>query len=107
MTAAPDSRVEELVDNFALFDDWEDRFRYLIDLARRLALMDPALNTAESKVSGCTSQVWIVDRVAPDAAPGSPATLHFIAERHAYLVTSLMPVLRHCKTAGPHEGEKG
>src|SRR3546814_17111610 len=79
MTAAPDSRVEELVDNFALFDDWEDRFRYLIDLGRRLAPMDPALKPAESQVRGSTRQVWIVDRVEPGVAPGSPATQHFIA----------------------------
>src|SRR3546814_20436083 len=93
MTAAPDSRVEELVDNFALFDDWEDRFRYLIDLGRRLAPMDPALKTEESKVRGCTSQVWIVDRVEPGVATGSPATLHFIADSDAPLVTGLIAVL--------------
>src|SRR3546814_14577528 len=93
MTAAPDSRVEELVDNFALFDDWEDRFRYLIDLGRRLAPMDPALKTEESKVRGCTSQVWIVDRVEPGVAPGSPATLHFIADSDAHTVKGLTAVL--------------
>src|SRR3546814_17445473 len=93
MTAAPDSRVEELVDNFALFDDWEDRFRYLIDLGRRLAPMDPALKTEESKVRGCTSQVWIVDRVEPGVAPGSPATLHFIADSDAHIVNGLIAVL--------------
>src|SRR3546814_5414539 len=93
MTAAPDSRVEELVDNFALFDDWEDRFRYLIDLGRRLAPMDPALKTEESKVRGCTSQVWIVDRVEPGVAPGSPATLHFIADSDAHIVKGLIAVL--------------
>src|SRR3546814_6959769 len=93
MTAAPDSRVEELVDNFALCDGWEDLFRYLIDLGRRLAPMDPALKTEESKVRGCTSQVWIVDRVEPGVAPGSPATLHFIADSDAHIVKGLIAVL--------------
>src|SRR3546814_15974379 len=91
MTAAPDSRVEELVDNFALFDDWEDRFRYLIDLGRRLEPMDPALKTEDSNVRGCTSPVWIVARVEPGRAPGSPATLHFLPDRDAPIEQRIIP----------------
>src|SRR3546814_2276375 len=66
-TDAPttDARVEELVESFSFLDDWDDRFRYPIDLGRRLAPMEPALKTEETKVRGCTSQVWIVERVAP------------------------------------------
>ena len=95
MTAAPatDARVEEMVDNFSLFDDWEDRFRYLIDLGRNLAPMDPALKTEESKVRGCTSQVWIVERVEPAAEPGAQPTLHFIADSDAHIVKGLIAVL--------------
>src|SRR3546814_187823 len=55
--------------------------------------MDPALKTEESKVRGCTSQVWIVDRVEPGVAPGSPATLHFIADSDAHIVKGLIAVL--------------
>lgn len=84
-----DERVEELVDNFALFDAWEDRFRYLIDLGRKLAPMDPDLKTEETKVRGCTSQVWIVDRVEP----GEPPRLHFIADSDAHIVKGLIAVL--------------
>lgn len=87
--AATDSRVEELVDNFALFDEWEDRFRYLIDLGRGLQPMDPALKTEQTKVRGCTSQVWIVERVEP----GTPPTLHFIADSDAHIVKGLIAVL--------------
>lgn len=91
-TAAQDPRVEELVDNFALFDDWEDRFRYLIDLGRKLEPMDPALKTEETKVRGCTSQVWIVDRVRPGGG-SAPPTLHFIADSDAHIVKGLIAVL--------------
>ncbi|MGF1592295.1 MAG: SufE family protein [Kiloniellaceae bacterium] len=92
-----DARVEELVENFSFLDDWEDRFRYLIDLGRRMAPMDPALKTEESKVRGCTSQVWIVGEVKPGAGsagsgPGAP-TLHFIADSDAHIVKGLIAVL--------------
>jgi len=88
-----DTRVEELVDSFAFLDDWEDRFRYLIDLGRKLAPMDPALKTEETKVRGCTSQVWIVDRVEPALEPGAPPTLHFIADSDAHIVKGLIAAL--------------
>jgi cysteine desulfuration protein SufE len=50
----------ELVDNFALFDDWEERYRYLIDLGGQLPAMEDNLKTPASKVQGCMSQVWLV-----------------------------------------------
>ncbi|MEQ8356529.1 MAG: SufE family protein [Kiloniellaceae bacterium] len=84
-----DARVEELIDNFAFLDDWEDRFRYLIDLGRKLEPMDDALKTEETKVRGCTSQVWIVDEVQP----GPPTTLHFAADSDAHIVKGLIAVL--------------
>lgn len=88
-TTANDSRVAELIDNFSFLDDWEDRFRYLIDLGRKLEPMDESLKTEETKVRGCTSQVWIVDEVRP----GSPPTLHFIADSDAHIVKGLIAVL--------------
>lgn len=96
-TTATDTRVEELIDNFSFLDDWEDRFRYLIDLGRKLPPMDDSLKTEETKVRGCTSQVWIVDEVRPGAgSPGSssgPPTLHFIADSDAHIVKGLIAVL--------------
>jgi cysteine desulfuration protein SufE len=84
-----DSRVEELIDNFTFLDDWEDRFRYLIDLGRKLPPMDEALKTEDTKVRGCTSQVWIVDEVKS----GPPPTLHFVADSDAHIVKGLIAVL--------------
>jgi len=52
--------IEEIADNFGLFEDWEDRYRYLIDLGGRLPPMAEALKTEETKVRGCMSQGWMV-----------------------------------------------
>lgn len=52
--------IDDIVDNFALFDDWEDRYRYLIDLGGKLPVMPESLKTEETRVRGCTSQVWMV-----------------------------------------------
>jgi cysteine desulfuration protein SufE len=87
-----DSRVEELIDNFSFLDDWEDRFRYLIDLGRKLPPMDEALKTEETKVRGCTSQVWIVDEVKSGEGSGAQ-TLHFVADSDAHIVKGLIAVL--------------
>jgi cysteine desulfuration protein SufE len=51
--------LEQLIDDFALLDDWEERYRYIIELGRGLSPMDDALKTGTTKVSGCASQVWI------------------------------------------------
>jgi cysteine desulfuration protein SufE len=51
--------IEEVVGNFALFEDWEDRYRYLISLGETLPPMPEALKTEKTKVRGCMSQVWI------------------------------------------------
>jgi cysteine desulfuration protein SufE len=90
---AHDSRVQDVIDNFSFLDDWEDRFRYLIDLGRKLAPMDDALKSEETKVRGCTSQVWIVSRVEAGSEPEGPPTLHFIADSDAHIVKGLIAVL--------------
>ncbi|MEM7618241.1 MAG: SufE family protein [Pseudomonadota bacterium] len=52
--------LEELKDNFALFDDWEDRYQYLLDLAKTLPEMAEGLKIPENEVKGCQSRVWLV-----------------------------------------------
>ncbi|MBU6475273.1 MAG: SufE family protein [Alphaproteobacteria bacterium] len=52
--------IEEIVDNFGLFDDWEDKYTYLIDLGRALPPMDAGLKTEETRVKGCISKIWMV-----------------------------------------------
>lgn len=78
--------LEELIENFALFDDWEERYRYLIDLGRNLPKMDDGLKTEENIVRGCTSQVWMVATITDNK-------LHFIADSDAHIVRGLIGVL--------------
>jgi cysteine desulfuration protein SufE len=57
------SKIDELISDFELLDDWEERYRYVIELGRGLPPMSDALKTPATKVSGCASQVWIHSRV--------------------------------------------
>lgn len=56
-------QIDELIENFELLEDWEDKYRYLIDLGAKLPPLPPELQTDEWKVSGCQSQVWLVPEV--------------------------------------------
>lgn len=78
--------LAELVENFALFEDWEERYRYLIDLGRTLPAMDESLKTDENFVRGCTSRVWMHD----DIRDGK---LHFVADSDAHIVRGLIAIL--------------
>jgi cysteine desulfuration protein SufE len=85
----PEMSFEELKDNFALFDDWEDRYRYLIDLGRKLPPLPDSAKTDVYKVRGCMSQVWMV--------PGHPMDddrrFAFAADSDAHIVKGLIAVL--------------
>jgi cysteine desulfuration protein SufE len=81
--------VEELKENFALLDDWSDRYRYIIELGKSLPEMNEGEKTAETKVLGCQSQVWLVGE--PDAT--SPAHLRFRADSDAHIVRGLVAVV--------------
>lgn len=89
--------INELVENFALFDDWEERYRYLIDLGRALPAMDAALKTEDNLVRGCTARVWMVARVKGDI-------FHFTADSDAHIVRGLIGLL-HAVYQGHPVGE--
>lgn len=55
--------IENLISDFEMLDDWEDRYRHLIELGRALPVMEPAFKTPATKVNGCASQVWIHSRI--------------------------------------------
>jgi cysteine desulfuration protein SufE len=57
------THLQEISDNFALFDDWEERYRYLIDLGRGLPVLEESFRIDENMVRGCTSRVWMVAEV--------------------------------------------
>ena len=82
---------EEIVENFSLFDDWEDRYRYVIDLGRDLPELEESRRTPASKVEGCTSQVWLVPEIE---GAGPDAILRFTGESDAMIVQGLIAILK-------------
>jgi len=83
--------IAEIIDNFSLLDDWDDRYRYLIELGRQLPpLASTAYNDA-NKVQGCASQVWLDTRVRPNGAGGPILT--FAGDSDAHIVRGLIAVL--------------
>jgi cysteine desulfuration protein SufE len=82
--------IDDITENFALLDDWDERYRYLIELGRELPPFPEAARTAANKVEGCASQVWLDTRVEPTSA--GPA-LSFVGDSDAHLVKGLIAVL--------------
>ena len=94
-------RFEEIAADFAFLDDWEDRYRYVIELGRTMAPLDAALRVPATKVEGCASQVWIVPRIEGE---GAAARFDFLGESDAMIVRGLIAVL-HALYAGLHPEE--
>lgn len=89
-TAAPGTPdIADIVENFALLDDWDDRYRYVIELGRGLAPLPDADRNDANKVQGCTSQVWVATSVRHGAAP----VLDFIGDSDAHIVRGLVALL--------------
>jgi len=82
--------LSEISGDFALLDDWEDRYRYLIELGRTLPPLPEALRTNSNKVRGCASQVWLAANI--ERAGGSPAYT-FLADSDAHIVRGLIAIL--------------
>ncbi|MGF1445360.1 MAG: SufE family protein [Pikeienuella sp.] len=82
---------DELVEEFALFDDWEERYRYVIDLGKAMDPLPEAERSDAHKVEGCASQVWIVPEIAGE---GPQARLDFRGDSDAMIVRGLIAVLK-------------
>ena len=54
---------EEIVDTFAFLDDWQDRYRHVIDLGKAMPELEESLRIPATKVEGCASQVWLVPEI--------------------------------------------
>jgi cysteine desulfuration protein SufE len=78
--------LEDVVANFEMLDDWSDRYGYIIELGDSLPPMDPGLKTAETKVDGCMSQVWMI------ASPNE-GKLDIVADSDAHIVRGLIAIL--------------
>ena len=80
--------LPELLENFEFLDDWMERYRYIIELGKRLPEMPEALRTPENKVLGCQSQVWLVVAESDD-----PERIVFEADSDAHIVRGLVAIL--------------
>jgi cysteine desulfuration protein SufE len=83
--------IDEIRDNFELLDDWDDRYRYVIELGRTLEPMPEHEHSAENKVQGCASQVWLSRRIDRNQA-GEPL-LRYVGDSDAHIVRGLIAIL--------------
>jgi len=83
--------IDEIIENFALLDEWDDRYRYVIELGRTLGALPEELRTETNKVQGCASQVWLGTKVQPNGAAGP--TLSFVGDSDAHIVRGLIAIL--------------
>ena len=81
--------IEQIIDDFAYLDDWEDRYRYVIELGKALPDLAEEKRTAENKVNGCASQVWVVTHRGEGADP----VLTFEGDSDAHIVRGLVAIV--------------
>ncbi len=81
--------IDALIDDFAFLDDWEERYKHVIELGKAMAPLDDAERSGQNKVAGCVSQVWLVTEVGAGENP----TLTFRGESDAHIVQGLIAIL--------------
>ena len=84
--------IDEIVENFTLLDEWDDRYRYVIELGRTLPPLPENAHTEANKVRGCASQVWLLTHVKPDGGAAGPI-LSFDGDSDAHIVRGLIAIL--------------
>ena len=82
--------IAEIEDNFALLDQWDDRYRYVIELGKALPPLPDADHVEANKVQGCASQVWLVTHKKPN---GGGPVLSFEGDSDAHIVRGLIAIL--------------
>ena len=82
---------EQIVDDFQFLEDWESRYRYVIDMGKSMTPLEENLRSSATKVDGCASQVWIVPEVM---AEHGISKFHFRGDSDAMIVRGLIAVLR-------------
>ena len=83
------NNIDTIVEDFEFLDDWEDKYRYVIELGRALPEFDESNRTAENKVNGCVSQVWLATTTSDDAEN----TIHFEGDSDAHIVRGLVAIM--------------
>jgi cysteine desulfuration protein SufE len=93
--SAIDQALSELADEFDLLGDWEERYRYVIELGRELAPLSDAERNDVTKVRGCASQVWLVTE------PQADGSLRFRGDSDAHIVRGLIAILLRLYSGRP------
>ena len=83
--------IDEIIENFALLDEWDDRYRYVIDLGRGLTPIDERDRNVRNKVQGCASQVWLATTTRSNGQGGPVLT--FVGDSDAHIVRGLIAIL--------------
>lgn len=81
--------IQEIIDDFAFLDDWEDRMRFVIELGKALPDLPDADKTADNKVQGCASQVWL----ATTAGEGADPEMTYRGDSDAFIVRGLVAIV--------------
>ncbi len=81
---------EDIADTFEFLDDWEDRYRHVIDMGKAMPPLEESLRVPATKVEGCASQVWLVPEIE---GAGSDARLNFRGDSDAMIVRGLIAIL--------------
>jgi cysteine desulfuration protein SufE len=84
-----DPRATEIIEEFSFLDDWEERYRHVIEMGKALEPLESSERIDANKINGCVSQVWLVTQ----AIPGEPAQLQFRADSDAHIVRGLAALL--------------
>lgn len=80
--------MADIEETFSLLDDWEERYRFVIDLGRKLLPFPETERTEANRVRGCTSKVWFISRVT-----GEPPVIEFQGDSDAHIVKGLIAIL--------------
>jgi cysteine desulfuration protein SufE len=83
--------IDEIIENFSLLEEWDDRYRYVIELGRSLSPLSERDRSDANKVQGCASQVWLATTVRPNGAGGP--VLNFAGDSDAHIVRGLIAIL--------------
>jgi cysteine desulfuration protein SufE len=85
------ANIQSIIDDFEIIDDWEDRYKYVIDLGKQLPALNDGEKTDEYKVQGCVSQVWLIADV-DHSNPDLPI-LNFRGDSDAHIVRGLVAIM--------------
>lgn len=83
------SDIKTITEDFEFLDEWEDKYRYVIELGKILPAFDDSKRTAENKVNGCVSQVWLDSNIGQ----GNEKIVHFDGDSDAHIVRGLVAIM--------------